>query len=130
MIVRGLFFVLVLLLSRPAIASDSPVYESFHGVTIGRVFLSQEHRNSLDRRRLQLPRRVQGPTSARVEDPAGKAPPPAGYIIGPNGRSKTWRDGDFVETARKPAQRMSFPGDVAVKRHPAPETSANDGDAD
>ena len=130
MIVRCLLIALVLLLSRPAVAGDSPVYESFRGVTIGRVFLTQEHRNSLDKRRLQLPRRSPGPTSTTAERPASKTAPPAGYIIGPSGRSKTWRDGDFVESLSKPVRRMSFPGDVAVQRHPAAGASTNDGDAD
>lgn len=130
MTVRCLLIVLVLLLSRPVVADDSPVYESFRGVTIGRVFLTQEHRDALDKQRLQLPRRIPGTTAATTEGPTGKTAPPAGYIIGPSGRSKTWRDGDFVETASKPVRRMSFPGDVAVKRHPAPDKSANDGDAD
>ena len=130
MIVRCLLVALVLLLSRPAMAEDSPVYESFRGVTIGRVFLTQEHRDSLDRRRLQFPRRTPRLSSTAPAGPVSKAAPPAGYIIGPNGRSKAWRDGDFVDTPSKPVRRMAFPGDVAVKRHPAPEKSANDGDAD
>ena len=130
MIVRCLLIALVLLWSRTAAAGDSPVYESFRGVTIGRVFLTQEQRNSLDKRRLQIPSRIAGPSSAAAEGPARKTASPAGYIIGPGGRSKTWRDGDFVETTTKPVRRMSFPGDVTVKRHPAPETSANDGDAE
>ena len=127
--VRCFLAALALALSVPAVAGDSPIYESFRGVSIGRVFLSQEHRDALDKRRLQVPRRVSGATQPAAERRARRTTPPAGYIIGPSGRSKTWRDGDFVETGSKSVRRMPFPGDVTLKRHPAPETSASDGDA-
>ena len=130
MTVRVLLLVIALTLSAPVVADDSPVYESFRGVKIGRVFLSQERRNLLDKRRLQVPRRRADAGAPSAAGPQKKAAPAAGYIIGPGGRSKTWRNGDFVETASDPAQRMRFPGDVAVRRHPAPAKSTDDGGAD
>jgi hypothetical protein len=130
MIARYLLVASVLWLPQSVIAEDSPVYESFHGVSIGRVFLSQERRNSLDKRRLEIPRRSAVAGTSAGQKKTGKSAPPAGYIIGPDGRSRTWRNGDFVQTGPNAARRMSFPGDVAVKRHPAARTSEDDGDAD
>ena len=130
MICRCLLMTVLFLTSLPVLASDSPIYESIRGVSIGRVFLTQERRDALDKRRLQLPRPAPAATRPAGRTPDKNAPPPAGYIIGPSGRSKTWRNGDFVETARKSVKRMPFPGDVSVKRHPAPAENVNDGDAD
>ena len=45
-----------------------------------------------------------------------KAPVAAGFIIGPNGRSRTWNEGDFVDSTRARALSTQFPGDVPVER--------------
>ena len=99
-----------------AAADENPVYESLGTVSIGRVFLNQQQRDSLDRLRLRGPETgtpTDGRTEAEVKD---KAPAAAGFIIGPNGRSRTWTEGDFVDSTRARALSTRFPGDVPVER--------------
>ncbi len=113
---RSLLFLMALMLIawKGAAADDNPVYESLGTVNIGRVFLSQQQRDSLDRLRLRKPE-VGTPTDS-VTEVKEKAPAAAGFIIGPNGRSRTWTDGDFVDSTRASALSTQFPGNVRVER--------------
>ncbi len=95
-------------------ADESPVYESLATASIGRVFLSQEQRDLLDRLRLRDPEAAQpagGETEVKEQRPAA-----AGFIIGPDGRSRTWDEGDFVDSTRSRALSTRFPGDIDVER--------------
>lgn len=110
-----------------SMAEESPVYESFDGITIGRVFLTQRERELLDVRRLQTPRQVERSneqTSGAVQSETTR--PSAGYIIGRDGRPKTWKDGDFVDSGSRSSSAMSFPGDVKITRHVSLADDDND----
>lgn len=121
---------LFLLLAPPALATDDDfVYESHAGVMIGRVFLSQSQREQLDARRLAGPPGPSIGASSSVDGVAAKpAPTPAGYIKSSLGRSRVWKDGDFVESGDKSAARLPFPGDVKVVRHESVDEPVGDGD--
>ena len=112
-----LLLLLVLLACMPA-RGEEFVYESISGVTIGRVFLSQQERDQLDDRRLNAPQE-EGPRGGAPSTAGPKSKPvqSAGYIIGRSGRSKFWKDGDFVDSKSNAVRSMSFPGDVKVTRH-------------
>ena len=106
----------LLLLAGTCLAADESIYESYDGVVIGRVFLSQVERDRLDVRRSQpnAAAAVEAPSeeTASVEPKRQK---PAGYIIGRNGRAKIWRAGEFIHSAD--ATSRTFPGDVFIKKH-------------
>lgn len=125
-----LFLSLLFLAWLPAHGEDL-VYESISGVTIGRVFLSQQERDQLDDRRLENPQgenpRGAGPSTA---GPKSKPAQSAGYIIGRSGHSKFWKDGDFVESQSNAVRSMSFPGDVKVTRHEIVEESVTGNEDD
>ena len=111
---------LLLLIMCPltAAAEEPFVYESFAGVQIGRVFLSQSQRDALDAARLLSPGEgaVEGDETPDTEEPSRDIRP-AGYIIGSSGRSRVWKDGDFVETSGDAPSSMSFPGAIRITRH-------------
>ena len=117
---RYIFASCVALLATAAIADENPVYESLAGVEIGRVFLSREQRAVLDHKR-KHPASDTAPAAG--VSPAQEAPPavasPAGYIIGRNGQSKVWKDGDFVSSPTPRDASLSFPGDVQIIQHAA-----------
>lgn len=119
--------ILLTVLAAPAFADNGLVYESYEGVTIGRVFLSPAEREYLDARRHLKPEPAgadPGPESTM--DDGQKAPPPAGFIIGPNGKSKIWKEGDFVDSAASSMRTMAFPGDVEIVRHVAKDGSGDE----
>lgn len=121
---------LLLLVCMPARGEDF-VYESISGVTIGRVFLSQRERDQLDDRRQNSPQ-GESPRSGAPSTASPKSKPvqSAGYIIGRSGRSKFWKDGDFVEVQSDAVRSMSFPGDVKVTRRETIEESVTDDEHD
>lgn len=126
---RVLTLMLFIMLPLVGVADDGFVYESFSGVKIGRVFLSQNQRETLDARRLLNP----GEGDAGGEQPvetsdAVRKLPSAGFIIGRNGRSKVWKNGDFVDSGGG-MRSMTFPGDVTITRHVEKQTSAADADS-
>ena len=117
---RSVITVALLALVCPAVAAaDEPfVYETFAGVKVGRVFLSQSQRDALDAVRLLEP----GEGVAEGGDTDAEAAPsrtirPAGYIIGSGGRSRVWKDGDFVETSAEVSSSTAFPGTIRITRH-------------
>ena len=119
---RSVLLLCVLLLPAAAVADDSSVYESLSGVHIGRVFLSPAERATLDARR----ERGSDAAGAAAGDDTGKSAPAraaqsAGYIIGRDGESKVWKNGDFVASGG--AEAVKFPGAVDITRH---ETLAAD----
>ena len=123
---RDVLLLLLLGLSSAAMADDSAVYESFSGVTIGRVFLAPGDRDRLDERRLNPPAESAVDVSAAngTAQPS-RRPASAGYIISSSGRARVWHDGDFVESAERAPQRMAFPGDVTVTRTVPEDTAGN-----
>ena len=112
--------ILTVLLASSAHADNSDVYETIAGVSIGRVFLSPEERRLLDAARTRPPQTVaqSAPSSSEA---AGSEPSPnaSGYIVSSSGKSRFWRDGDFVEAASAPTPATRFPGDVKIIRHRA-----------
>ena len=136
MSIRLLTIALLVAVTTSAAADEQYVYESFAGVQIGRVFLTQSQRDALDAARLLGPQ--EGESEDTVDAKPGapkKAIRPAGYIIGSGGRSRVWQDGDFVETGRDAARTLTFPGDVRITRHkttadPAADESIGGGDDD
>jgi len=130
MMCRILALLLTIMFPLAGAADDSFVYESFSGVKIGRVFLSQSQRETLDARRLLGPQEG-GASGEQSVDPASgpRRLPSAGFIIGRNGHSKIWRDGDFVDSGGA-ARSMTFPGDVRITRHVAADPSSADTDLD
>ena len=116
MMYRNALVFCALLLPATAVADDDSVYESLAGVDIGRVFLSQQQRDALDARRGD-----DDLTNASGEASATAAPPKsrssAGYIIGRGGRSKVWKDGDFVDETGVSSIPVTFPGDVKITHH-------------
>ena len=117
-------FLIVLICPLVSAAENNGMYESLSGVRIGRVFLTQHERNTLDARRLIEPQG--GSIDKVIQDTAPKSKPraSAGYIIGRHGRSKVWRNGDFVESGNDPEESVSFPGDVKVTRRAASDKAA------
>lgn len=111
-----------------SVAENSPVYESLSGVRIGRVFLTQNERDLLDARRLVEPQG--GSFREVISDAPAKSKPlaSAGYIIGRHGRSKVWKNGDFVESRNDPEVSVSFPGDVKITRHAASDKPSDTDD--
>ncbi len=118
MIVRRIAILLLFVCPLTAAAEEPFVYESFAGVQIGRVFLSQSQRDALDAARLLTPGKgaVEGDATPATEVPSREIRP-AGYIIGSNGRSRVWKDGDFVETGSDVPGSMAFPGAIRITRH-------------
>ncbi len=116
--VRILAMLLVASCPLTAVAEEPFVYESFAGVQIGRVFLSQSQRDALDAARL-LPPAVGTAESSDTAQPeaASRSIRPAGYIIGSGGRSRVWKDGDFVETDSDVSRSTAFPGAIRITRH-------------
>lgn len=109
---------LCLVLIAPANADESPVYESLSALSIGRVFYSQSERELLDQRR-DHPRRPVAASSKSVgtKNKSDDHKDAAGYIISSTGRSRVWKKGDFVTSSRSQVGKVSFPGEIAVKRH-------------
>ena len=111
--------ILTVLFFTAAHADTSDVYESIAGVSIGRVFLTPEERRLLDVERTHSPQTESRSTVSSSEtvdpEPSTNA---SGYILNSSGKSRLWRDGDFVETAVTPTER--FPGDVRIIRHSPP----------
>ena len=120
--------ILTVLLCSSAHADTSDVYETIAGVSIGRVFLTPEERRLLDAARTRSPQAESRSTVSSGEpvdpEPSTNA---SGYILISSGKSRLWRDGDFVETAVTPTRR--FPGDVRIIRHrpEATETEPSEG---
>ena len=136
MIVRRGAILLLFMCPLTAAAEEPFVYESFAGVQIGRVFLSQSQREALDAARLLTPGQgtVAGDEAPDAEEPSRKVRP-AGYIIGSSGRSRVWKDGDFVETGSDVPGSMAFPGAIRITRHSGTaqqpdDTAAADGGGD
>ena len=136
MMIRLLTIALIAAAPVGATADEQYVYESFAGVQIGRVFLTQSQRDALDAARLLGPQEGESETTADAKpgEPT-KVIRPAGYIIGSSGRSRVWQDGDFVETGRDAARALRFPGDIRITRHktaaaPAADESTGGGDDD
>lgn len=124
---RIMITLFLLLLPLAAVTEEHLVYESFSGVTIGRVFLSQSERDMLDAQRLDGPQAgVAGAVVSGGDAVKSKPLASAGYIIGHNGRSKVWKDGDFVDSRSNSARSMSFPGDVKITRHVVADNAVED----
>jgi len=105
--------VLACLNSGPVFAHETGVYESLEHIHIGRVFLSPGERMNLDKNRgVRAPVATGRASSTRAS--ATKNPDAAGYIVSSNGRTRVWKDGNFV-AARIP-DSIRFPGDVKVTR--------------
>ena len=125
---------LVALLSAPAYADEPGVYETLAGVSIGRVFLTPEERRLLDLARREGPTNTTDSGGQPVDGPAEPTLRSAGYIQSSNGKSRQWRDGEFVESRGAPSRDMRFPGDVKIVRHPAKpepiEPASTDGSSD
>ena len=137
---KSVIAVALLALVCPTVAAaDEPfVYESFAGVKVGRVFLSQSQRDALDAVRLLEPGEgvAEGSDTDDAEAQAqSRTIRPAGYIIGSSGRSRVWKDGDFVETSADVSSATAFPGTIRITRHrgntpQADSTGAADGGDD
>ena len=125
---RALTLLLFVMLPLAVAAGDGFAYESFSGVKIGRVFLSQSQRDALDARRHLDPQEGNAPGEQSVDTAVAKRKlPSAGFIIGRDGRSKVWKNGDFVESVGG-TRSMTFPGDVSITRHVETDSSATDTD--
>lgn len=99
------------LLSGPASAHESGIYESLEHIHIGRVFSSPSERMYLDKNRGVRATVVAGSGSRAAAVRNSNA---AGYIVSSSGRARVWKDGDFV--AAKIPDSIRFPGDVKVTR--------------
>ena len=118
---------LLLLIVPVAYADTSIVYESYDDVEIGRVFLSRGEREFLDARRHYSPSDIAAESAQDEDKPAAAAKPPAaGFIIGPSGRSRVWKEGDFVEAAERATRSLTFPGDIKIVRHAAKDEPGDD----
>ena len=119
MTTRALLAAALLTACHLAAADADFVYESYDGVTLGRVFLSQAERDWLDARRHARPAGTTKSGAKSDTGSANKASRAAGYMTGPDGRLRVWRHGDFVESASTAPGDMAFPGDVEVVQHAA-----------
>ena len=111
---KGLcLLLLAALLSQSASADEDGIYESLGQITIGRVFLTPGERERLDRIRGKGPVRTVPAPPARP--PAARAPQTkaAGFIISDSGRTRVWKDGNFV-TADS-ADDVRFPRRIKVR---------------
>ena len=119
--------VLAFLLWQPAVAEEAPVYESLSGLSIGRIFYTQDERDFLDQRRHLAPQSqkmaVKGKrTAARSADEHNDA---AGFISSSSGKARIWSKDRFVPVDRNPVEAVSFPGDVEVTRHDEADENAD-----
>ena len=109
----SLMSMLAVMLSGPAGADEEGIYESLEHIYLGRVFLSPEERAYLDKHR-----GVQAPAApsrdAGQRSTVAKSSNAAGYILSSSGRTRVWRNGDFV--AAQAPDLLRFPGDVKVTR--------------
>ena len=112
--------ILTILLASSAHADNTDVYETIARISIGRVFLTPEERRLLDAARRQPQPTVSqsAPSTSETTD-SGPSSNASGYIVSSSVKSRLWRDGDFVETARTPTPATRFPGDVKITRHRA-----------
>lgn len=121
---NGYAILLLMCCVSTVVADDEAVYESIADIAIGRVFMSPQQRQQLDVRRLH-PDRYAGagtPREAGQQETKHRSPP-AGYISSSSGGSRYWNNGDFVAGNSRNSTSMSFPGDVAIVRHAAPEAA-------
>lgn len=126
--IRAVVLSVVALLSFPANAEEPPVYESLSEVSVGRVFFTASQRAYLDS--LRGKSNVGSSSSAKSRPPSSKPanPDAAGFIVRSSGKSRVYRNGDFVEVAADPD--VKFPDDVAVTRKSGAEEGAKDDGAD
>ena len=118
-----IFILLTGLLTAPAVAHEDGVYESLGHIPVGRIFLSPEERMQLDKVRGKAPvlsSRTQstGNASSRVFDKDA-----AGFIVSDSGKTRVWKNGDFVTTTS--ASTVRFPGQVRVASQTAAQDSAD-----
>ncbi len=119
-----------LVLTAPAGAHEEGIYESLHHIPIGRIFLSRDERERLDRYRDAGPPTEIIDRSSKPQAPA-KPDKAAGFIVSNSGTRSVWRNGDFVRT--NSSREVRFPGDVEVERvktRPAREDAAEEHEAE
>ena len=109
---------ILFMLTLPALADESAVYESLSRLSIGRVFYTQAERDLLDERR-QKPSEMSRASTKEVSraKTTSKNKNAAGYIVSASGRTRIWRQGDFVAGSKRQREALAFPGEVSVKRH-------------
>ncbi|MDJ0749199.1 MAG: hypothetical protein QNJ11_06925 [Woeseiaceae bacterium] len=116
------------ILATPAVAQEVGVYESLDRIPIGRVFLSPEERARLDEFR------GKGPSESVSPKPAGRTPArasnddAAGFIVSDSGKTRVWKNGDFVPTAS--ASDVRFPRYVRVASRPEAAEKADTDETD
>ena len=110
------------LLTTPAAAQDDGVYESLGQIPVGRIFLSPEERARLDKMRGKAP--VRSSSSAPTGDTSRRSydKDAAGFIVSDSGKTRVWKNVNFVATSS--ASDVRFPGQVRV----ASQTAARDSD--
>lgn len=125
---RILVLSILILQALPTVADEAPIYESLTEVTIGRVFFSEKQRANLDRLRGKSTTASSESPKTRTSGSRAANPDAAGFIVRSSGKSRVYRNGDFVEVASEPD--VKFPDDVTVTRKPGAEEGAEDDDAD
>ena len=113
------------ILVKPAFAEDQPLYEDLADVSIGDVFFSAAERARLDRQR--RPRLSTGDRLPDGDARQSRTNKGMGVFSRSGGRSKVYKDGDFV--IADSATDITFPGEVSVTRTRTSETddSVEDG---
>ena len=101
-------------ISPPGTAHESGIYESLEHIHIGRVFLSPPERAHLDKNRNVRSPGTGGSRTGLDNKGGVRDDRAAGYIVSASGRTRVWKDGDFVATDSPSTVR--FPGDVRVTR--------------
>lgn len=117
------------LFATPATAHEDGVYESLGHIPIGRIFLSPEERARLDKVRGKAPAQSAGLKPGSEARARATNKDAAGFIISDSGRTRVWKNGDFVAAAS--ASDVRFPGQVRVASESAPrDGAANEHDED
>ena len=118
MISRTVYLLLMAgIVSQPASANEDGIYESLGRIPIGRVFLTPGEREQLDQLRSDGPPRSPSPKPRRQPAADAVKPDAAGFIISDSGKTRVWKDGDFV--IADSVANVRFPHRVRVSSQPA-----------
>ncbi len=115
-------------LTTPAIAHEDSVYESLGNIPIGRIFLSPEERTRLDKVRGKAPVQSSSSRATGIARSRATNSDAAGFIVSDSGKTRVWKNGDFVATAS--ASDVRFPGQVRIESQSAPQGNDEAGEAD
>ena len=121
---RTLIIGLLAFMLHGAAANGDQLYGERSAVSLGRLFLTAEQRQSLDARRGQADRSAEGSDSeSATPKPARKKTTSYGLISSGDGAPLIWKDGGFRPAARErvPTEARESTADTASQDHESAE---------